>query len=152
MQTETNTSLTTPSQDERIMAALAHAGVVIYLVGVIAPIIIWVTQKEKSRYVAFQALQALAYQLVLILAWILGFGCYMAGVFGTVPFLAFFDNTGLSNGEAIMLAPFFLICLLMLLGAVFLIYGLAGAFMTLQGRDFRYVILGPILERNLEQE
>lgn len=152
MQTETHTSLTTPSQDERIMAALAHAGVVIYLVGVIAPIIIWVTQREKSRYVAFQALQALAYQLILIFAWILGFGCYMAGVFGMVPFTAFLDNTGLSNGELFMLAPFFLICLLMLLGAVFLIYGLVGAFMTLQGRDFRYVILGPILERNLEQE
>jgi hypothetical protein len=30
-------------------------------------------------------------------------------------------------------------------------YGLYGAVATLQGKDFRYVILGPRLERYLEQ-
>jgi uncharacterized Tic20 family protein len=57
---------TRPTQDDRIMAALSHITVILPFFGVVAPIIIWVTQKEKSQYVAFQALQALAYQLSLI--------------------------------------------------------------------------------------
>jgi len=58
----------TPSQNDKIMAALAHISALLPLMGIIAPIVIWVTQKDKSEYVAFQALQAVAYQLLMILA------------------------------------------------------------------------------------
>ena len=44
----TNLDALTPTQDERVMAALSHLSVFIPLFGVIAPIVIWVTQKEKS--------------------------------------------------------------------------------------------------------
>lgn len=79
----TNIDSSIPTQDERVMAALAHASALLPLMGVIAPIVIWVSQKEKSKYVAFQALQALAYQLGMILAWFVGMGCYMLSFFGT---------------------------------------------------------------------
>ena len=58
-----DTPVASLSQDERIMAALSHATALLPFMGVIAPIVIWVTQKDKSQYVAFQALQAMAYQL-----------------------------------------------------------------------------------------
>jgi uncharacterized Tic20 family protein len=58
----------TPTQDERVMAALSHASALLPMMVIIAPIIIWVTQKEKSQYVAFQSLQAIAYQLSMIAA------------------------------------------------------------------------------------
>ena len=70
-----------PSQNDKIMAALAHISAVLPFVGIIAPIIIWATQKDKSEYVAFQSLQAVAYQLVMILAWFIGMGCYMISFF-----------------------------------------------------------------------
>jgi uncharacterized Tic20 family protein len=63
------------------MAALAHIAAIVPFMGVIAPIIIWATQKDKSEYVAFQSLQAVAYQLVMILAWFVGMGCYMLSSF-----------------------------------------------------------------------
>jgi uncharacterized Tic20 family protein len=69
------------NQDERIMAALAHGSILLPMTGVIAPIVIWITQREKSRYVAFQSLQALLFQLILIVAWVLGMGCYMLSIF-----------------------------------------------------------------------
>jgi uncharacterized Tic20 family protein len=53
-----------PNQNDKIMAALAHISALLPLMGVIAPIVIWATQKDKSEYVAFQALQAVVYQLV----------------------------------------------------------------------------------------
>jgi dolichyl-phosphate-mannose--protein O-mannosyl transferase len=45
------------------MAALAHGGILLFGMGLVAAIVLWVTQKEKSRYVAFQTLQAAAYHL-----------------------------------------------------------------------------------------
>jgi len=46
------------TQDERIMAAMAHATIIFSAVGLIGPLIIWGTQREKSEFLAFQALQA----------------------------------------------------------------------------------------------
>src|SRR5512141_2065517 len=76
------TSTTMPTQNDRIMAALAHATAILPVTGVIAPIVIWVTQKDKSEYVAFQALQAIAYQLLIILGWFAGMALYMGSFVG----------------------------------------------------------------------
>ncbi len=45
----TDLDLLTPSRDERVMAALAQISVLVLFLGVVAPIVIWVTQKDKSR-------------------------------------------------------------------------------------------------------
>ena len=66
--------LQVPTQDERLVSALAHLTILLPLIGIIAPIIIYVTQREKSKFIAFQALQALAYQLVLLLGWLVRHG------------------------------------------------------------------------------
>ncbi len=73
----------TPTQDERVMAALAHISAILPFMGVTPPIVIWVTQKGKSKYVAFQALQALAYQLSMIVVWFIGGGCYFCSLLTT---------------------------------------------------------------------
>ena len=52
MTADSTTPVTT--SDERVMAALAH------FFGLIAALIVWVLNKDKSRFVRFQALQALA--------------------------------------------------------------------------------------------
>src|SRR5437016_5088910 len=52
-----------PSNDEKLLAALAH---VLPLVGafVVGPLVIYVLKRHESRFVAFHALQAMAWQLV----------------------------------------------------------------------------------------
>lgn len=63
-----------PSSDERVMAALAH------FFGLIAALIVWALQKDKSRFVRFQALQALAFDgLVIVFNMVL-----MACLFGAM--------------------------------------------------------------------
>ncbi len=42
------------SSDERWLAALAHAGILIPTLGFAAPLIVWVTQREKSPSCAFR--------------------------------------------------------------------------------------------------
>lgn len=90
-----------PSQDERIMAALSHISLVIPYAGLVVPAIVWITQKDKSRWVAFQSLQALAYQVTLMLAWFVGIACYMASFFS----MAF--TLSASNGGSGSPSPFF---------------------------------------------
>ena len=143
--TEINSQM--PTQDERLMAALAHASTLLPMMGVIAPIIIWVTQKEKSKYVAFQSLQALAFQLTMMLAWFVGMGCYMMSFFGMfllIPFSSSSSNTRNLDPVSGMgfLLPF-LVMAFISIGALFFIgYGIVGAVNTFQGKPFRYVIIG----------
>jgi uncharacterized Tic20 family protein len=150
---------TSSSQDERIMAALSHVSALFPFMGIIVPVIIWVTQKEKSRYVAFQALQALAYQLTMILILFVGMACYMCSFFSM--FLGIPLTAGTSSGPSQTMPPLFavtfavpfLIFGTMFIGQIaFIVYGLIGAVMTLQGKAFRYIVVGAQLERYLQRK
>lgn len=147
----------TPGQDERVMAALAQISVLVPFLGVVAPIVIWVTQKDKSRYVAFQSLQAVAFQLTMLFAWFVGMGCYMCSFFSmflVIPFGASIESSQ-SVSPLFMLpffTPFLVMGLLFLGGFLFIVYGIVAAVMTFQGRPFRYAIIGRRVERFLQSK
>jgi hypothetical protein len=147
----------TPTQDERVMAALAQISVLVPFLGVVAPIVIWVTQKDKSRYVAFQSLQAIAFQLTMILAWFVGMGCYMCSffsVFLVIPFASSMESSqSLSPLFGVpFFIPFLIFGLMFLGGFLFILYGIVAAVMTFQGRPFRYAIIGRRVERFLQSK
>jgi uncharacterized Tic20 family protein len=147
----------TPTQDERVMAALANVSAILPFMGVIAPIVIWVTQKDKSQYVAFQSLQALVYQLTMIVAWMVGMGCYMCSFFFTfltIPFSSSTQTTPASDPLFFItfFIPFLIFGGIFLGGFLFVIYGIVGAVMAFQGKPFRYVIIGRRVERFMQQK
>jgi uncharacterized Tic20 family protein len=134
-------------QDERIMAALSHVSVLLPLIGTLSPILIWVTQKEKSRYVAFHSLQALAYQLSMVLAYALGMGCYICSFIGNFGGLFFgltteYQQYAYPIMEFAFIIPFIVMCSIFLGGIIYVIYGLIGAIMAFQGKHFQYIIIG----------
>ena len=144
----TNFDSLTPTQDERVMAALSH-------VSALLPIIIWVTQKEKSQYVAFQSLQALAYQLSMIAAWFVGMGCYVLSFFGTFITIPFASSSGSSQSVdpvfgLAFLIPFMVFGAIFIGGFFFVVYGVIGAIMAFQGKPFRYMIIGKRVERFMQ--
>ena len=142
-----NSSSSSPTQDERLMAALSHFTVLLPFIGLLAPIIIWVTQKEKSRYVAFQALQALGLQLIMIVASFIGMFCYL------ISFLvAFLSEAEMSQPSTdISFIAFFVVIGIILIGGLALIvYGITGAFYTFQGKAFRYILIGNWVERFIQ--
>ena len=145
-----------PNQNDKIMAALGHISVFLPLIGLIAPIIIWTTQKEKSKYVAFQALQAIAYQLVMILAYFIAMGCYMVSFFATfltIPFAS--ESSNPSAGPIGMLGfviPFLIFGFIFIGGGLFILYGIIGAVFAIQGKDFRYFIIGDRVASFLEKQ
>jgi len=54
----------TYTNEEKLFALLSHLS--IFIGGIILPIILWATQKDKSKFIAFNALQAIFYQLSYI--------------------------------------------------------------------------------------
>ncbi len=138
------------TQDERIIAALSHVSVLLPLTGILAPIIIWVTQKERSRFVAFQALQAIAFQLLIILIWFGGMACYMGSFFLT--FSSVMMNSGSAGGPPLaFFLPFVVMFGLIIAMGIFVIYGIVGAVLTFQGQDFRYILIGAWVERTTQR-
>jgi uncharacterized Tic20 family protein len=120
-------------KDDNLMAAIAHVGIF----AVVLPLVIWLMQKEKSKYVAFQAMQAAVYQLVaivgLVILWIIGMVVVM--VLGAV--------TGGLGG--LLMFPMMLVFFVLGLGAF--LYGLYGAYMCYQGKDFKYAVVGNMLAK-----
>lgn len=145
-----------PAQDERILAALSHASALLPFWGIIASIVIWATQKDKSKFVAFQSIQAVTYHFVAILGFLLAGLCYFCSIFA-FPFMTAIalpttDSARDFSPFALlpMMVPFAIMGVAMLVWLVFVGYGMAGAVLSLQGRDFRYLLIGNRLEAYLE--
>jgi uncharacterized Tic20 family protein len=132
-------------QDERIMAAMAHGSAILFGMGIIAAVLLWATQKDRSRYVAFQALQALVWQIAGILVQTVSWCCWTAlYLFSFIPLLAA-DSS--SEPPLLFLVAMALMVVPLALMGLWVVGGLWGAVRALQGRDFRYLVLGPQLER-----
>ncbi len=116
-----------PAQDEKLMAAAAHASILVPHAGLLVPLVLWLMHSNSGRapFVAAQARQAFFFQLsVVALEWLV---IILGGAFG---FLTF----GLG---------WFLIAPLVGLGHLAAaILGIIGAVDTFHGRDFRYPIIG----------
>jgi len=149
--------------DEWTAAALAHASVLLTLilgmaggvgalVGLAVPLVMYLGYREKSRFVAFHALQSFVYQVAGVLIY-----AVVAAVMGFWVALAW-NVSGWLSGILIglLLIPFaLLITLLMvflLLGAplAWLGYGLYAAYQVYQGRNFRYRFIGEWLTREVK--
>jgi uncharacterized Tic20 family protein len=137
------------SSDEKIMAALAHGSILFMFLGPIVPVILWATQRNRSKYVSFHALQAMGYQTLFFWLWmvmpifIMLATIILIGVFAVV----LRNSPDTSAFPFLFQIPIF-IMVFGFMGITFLI-GLVGAVFCLLGRDFRYPILGKWLARYL---
>ena len=148
------TERTTGHQDDRVIAALAHGSILLGLLtsglgGIGAALLIWLTQKEKSAYAAFQALQAAVYQVVaFIVSMVAWFGWGLLWMALLLPPLftnpAAYDKApppGLWVGLILMVVPIGI-------SGLFHLYALWGAVRCLGGHDFKYAVIGNWLERH----
>ena len=119
--------------DERTWAMLAHLSILVNLVsgglGVVAALVIYLLYKDRSRYVAYQSLQAFIFQLVF---WVGG---------GVLIGLAW-AISGILSIVAIgcLLMPIALVLSFIPIGAV--VYGVVAGVQCSQGDDFQYWLVG----------
>lgn len=137
----------TIAQEDRLLASLAHSGILFGLLtkgigGIAIALIIWLTQKGKSAYVAAQSLQALAYQtLIFVLSFIL-FSCW--GIVWVIVMMPSIISSPTNNAippDAIW-AGLSLLCFPVILMGLATLYGLWGAIRCLGGHDFNYILIG----------
>lgn len=126
--------------DERTWAMLAHLSVLLNpisgLLGIVASLVIYLVYQNRSRYVAFQSLQALIFQLIFWAG-----GGILAGVAWAASALLSVVLVGL------LCFPVALILTLVPLGAI--VYGIVGAIQCSQGQDFRYWLIGDWVQNAL---
>jgi uncharacterized Tic20 family protein len=140
-------------QNDRIMAAMAHITVLLPLMGVIAPIIIWATQRDKSEFVGFQALQAAIYQLSMIILYFLGMACYMCSFIALLIPVSFSQAGSGASAEWLgVFFPFLVLGLFLVVGIAYVIYGVVATILVLQGKDFRYILIGRWVEGYLSRQ
>jgi uncharacterized Tic20 family protein len=134
MSTDTtyNPSMTTTS-DERTWAMFTHLSVLVNLftaiLGPLAAILIYYAYKDRSRYVAYHAMQSFVLQLIVWVG-----GGLIAGIAWAVTGVLSIVVIG------IFLIPF--ACLISLLPVIAPVYGIVGAVETSQGKDFKYWLIG----------
>ncbi len=143
--------------EDRFVAAVSHSTAIITLWGMVTPLIAWITQKDRSRFLRFQSLQALIYQGIGALGYFGGMAIYMFFFFGSMVFL--FVSGGLDNSEMAPIAVllFFLpfLCfafLFFVLGPLYQLFAFIASIRTLRGHDYRYPILGKFLAKRVERE
>lgn len=143
---------TTLTQDEKTLAGLAHGSILLGtftsgIGGIIAALVIWLVQKDRSAYVASQALQALVYQAVTFIVTMLAWCCWgilwtfliLAPLIGNPAAYDMGPPPGLWSGLLLMVVPF-------AIWGLTILYGLYGAVRCLGGHDFKYAVIGNWLD------
>jgi len=140
-----------PNSEERLLAMLAHLS--IFLGGIILPIIIWATQKDKSKFVRFHSLQAIffhiAYAAIIVVFVMVAVGVMLASGFG----LGMFDDPAYSDGED--LPTFMVIMMILIYGGIFIMifagigYAIYVAVKTYKGDLIKIPVIGNIVYKKV---
>jgi uncharacterized protein len=123
--------------DERTWAMLSHLSVLLNLItgfaGPIAALIIYFIYKDRSRLVAYHAMQSMVFQLI----WWCGGGVLIGAMWALVGALS-------AILIGVILIPFAVLLTLAfaLLPVGAIIYGIVGAVQVNQGQDFKYWLVG----------
>jgi uncharacterized Tic20 family protein len=112
---------------------LAHLSVLLNpvtgILGPVAALVIYLVFKDRSRYVAYQSLQSLIFQLI---TWV--GGGILTGITAAI--------AGILSVVVIGVLLFPCVALLALIPLAGLVYGVIGGIQCSQGQDFRYWMVG----------
>ncbi|KXK14412.1 MAG: Chloroplast import component protein (Tic20) [Chloroflexi bacterium OLB14] len=124
-------------QEARQWAMISHLSVLINLftvfMGTVVPLIIYFLYKDRSKFVAFHAMQSFVMQVV----------CFLGGGIITVVSAAI-------GGTIIPLIGSICGCLFGIMPLAGLIYGIYGGMQVNQGKDFKYPVIGDLVQNNMK--
>lgn len=156
-----NETLQVPA-DEWTAAALAHTSILLtlilgvaggigVLIGPAVALAMYFGYRERSRFVAFHALQSFAYQVagVLLYAVFVAVSAVWIAIAWTVSGLLSAVLVGLLMMPFALLMTLLLALLLVIVPLIWLGYGLYASYQVYQGRNFRYWLIGEWIEREV---
>jgi uncharacterized Tic20 family protein len=123
--------------EEHTWGMLSHLSVLLNLLtgfgGPIAALIIYLVYKDRSRYVAYHALQSMIFQSI----WWYGGGLLIGAMWAVVGALS-----AIVIGIVLIPIAIPMTCVLAVLPLGAVVYGVIGAVQTSQGQDFKYWLVG----------
>ncbi|HEY7506803.1 MAG TPA: DUF4870 domain-containing protein [Nitrososphaera sp.] len=140
--------------EERWAASMGHFSVIIALWGMIAPASTLILQGKHSAFLKFQSMQATIYQGIVNLLFLGAGGVYFLGILMTFVILGLTGNAGIDTPTGIFSLILFFVSLLIaalvvLAIPLFHILGQWAGYRVLKGENYRYPIIGKIVEKRL---
>jgi uncharacterized Tic20 family protein len=128
--------------DERLIALFAHLS--LFLGGILLPVIFWVTNRDKSKFIVFHSLQALWFHIAYIaLILVFVFGFVIVAIIGGVGMGAFAGTTGSNEMPVffiIAMAGFYILLFAIIFGAIG--YSIYMGIKSYKGELVRYPFIG----------
>ena len=134
----------TVSSDDKTLALLSHLSLV--LGGILLPVIIWATQKDKSKFVRFHSLQSIFYHLSLavIIAVVVIFVALILIIAG-IGFEAFNNHHGHNSGAFAILVTIVLYGLIFVIGVGGVAYSVYAGIRAYKGEYFKFPVIGNLI-------
>jgi len=134
------------THEEKLMALISHLSVIIPNIGIIVPIIIWLTQKEKSNFTRFNSLQAIFFQLFFLLIMMI---CIFVGIIlMIISMMPLIGNPSSEPGSLFFVSMIFMF-LYFPIWFIFSVYALIGSILSYKGKNFKYIVIGRIIENKV---
>ena len=143
-----------PTREERWTAALCHTAGLTVFFGLAVPLIVYLTQKERSPFLKAQALQALIFQTIALLVyWLVNVGLVLLYFGAFIPLVIVSSALGDKAGWIAvifflifgLIMAFSLLFVFILVPAYFIVV-LVAAWRSGKGNAFRYPIIGAFSE------
>ncbi|RPI32720.1 MAG: DUF4870 domain-containing protein [Chloroflexota bacterium] len=142
-----------PTSDERALSALG------YFLGLIVALVVRATHKDRSRFVRFHSVQAIAFDILLMVFMMLFVAVLFVGMFLVMAVgLFIFANAAEQDSESVFMAlpllttlPFFGIFSIIPVSLGVLVVRIIAAVRVFQGHNFHYPWLGCQVEKFLEE-
>jgi uncharacterized Tic20 family protein len=138
--------------EDRWVTAMGHFSVIIMLWGMLVPLTAWILQGKRSLFLKFQSIQTLAYQAGVTILFIGAGMLYMFGFFIFAVTTGFGEACGLSStssmvGIGIFILSMLVAVLVVLVVPLFHIMGQWAGYRVLKGDDYRYPVVGKLVEK-----
>jgi len=136
----------------RWVAAMGHFSILILIWGMLAPLTTWILYGKRSFFLKFQSIQTLVYQagttilyFVALFMYLFGFLLLIAGI-GTIGQPNLNSSTGIF-GLVVFGVSLLISFLIILLIPLLHILGQWAGYRVLKGYDYRYPLVGKLIER-----
>lgn len=138
--------------EDRWVASMGHFSVIIVIWGLLVSIFSWALQGRRSLFLKFQAIQAFAYQAGTTLLYFAGGFFYVLGIVVFILTIGFegeisFDSSNVLIGAVVFLVSLLITLLILLAVPLLHILGQWAGYRVLKGDEYKYPIVGRLVEK-----
>lgn len=140
------------ANEERWVASMGHFSVILALWGLLAPLSAWILQGKHSAFLKFQSIQTIVFQAFVTLLYGLAGVFYVIGLVIVFAVIGLEGNPNLGSSAGMVVLILFFVTLLiaaliMLSVPFFHILGQYAGYRLLKGENYRYPLVGRLVER-----